>query len=254
MVMPWRWFILLCLLFFLLINLFFAALYSLSPQGLAPVETTYWQNFFFSVQTFTTVGYGALSPQNYFTGFISSIEAFTGVFSTALMTGLMFSKYSRPTAKILFADKILLTSMHGKKSIVARLANTRANRIMNADLSLTMLIDEKTPEGVSIRRFYDLPLVRPRTPIFALGLLVTHEVAPGSVLDHLIANQQSDIELLVSMEGHDETLGQTIYATKMYRYEEINFGGRFADILKRLPDGTRVLDFEPFHKIVDVKL
>ena len=145
-------------LLFLVINLLFAWLYKLVPGSLTTAATDFKSAFFFSVQTFSTVGYGTISPQNLYGNIIVVLEIMTGVVSMAVTTGLVFAKFSRPSAKIIYSKNLLFTQFDGNKVLMFRMANARSNNIISANVELHYLYSTVTPEGVSIVRFLPLKL------------------------------------------------------------------------------------------------
>lgn len=250
MKMSWGKLVLFFLGVYLILNLSFALLYFFIP-GAITGDQKFSNAFFFSVQTLSTVGYGSISPANTFGNIVSVVEMFIGMLSMALMTGLIFSKFSLPKDQIVFTNKALLTTLNGERTLMFRLANARSNRIMNAQIDFTMLKDEVTKEGIELRRFEELKLRKSKTPFFSLSLIGMHVVDETSPLYNMTDEQikSSSIEFVVSLLGHDDTYGQTIHATKMYQAHELVCGGRFADILFRDKDGSRLIDFKDFNKI-----
>src|SRR5579883_2903597 len=150
--------------FFIVFNLIFAAVYQLRPNDVANLSPAgYWGRFFFSVETLATVGYGDMHPQTVYAHVIAPIEIFTGMMSLALITGMMFALFSRPTARILFARHAVIREFDGRRTLMLRAANERQNVIMEATAQLRLIRDEQTAEGYRIRRIYDLPLRRSRS-------------------------------------------------------------------------------------------
>ncbi|MGH8269007.1 MAG: ion channel, partial [Steroidobacteraceae bacterium] len=147
--------------FFALFNLAFAAAYQMQAGDVANLNPGgYWGRFFFSVETLATVGYGDMHPQTVYAHVIASIEIFTGMMSLALITGMMFARFSRPTARILFARHAVIRQFDGVRTLMLRAANERQNVIMEATAQLRLIRDEQTAEGYRIRRIFDLPLRR----------------------------------------------------------------------------------------------
>ena len=147
-----------------------------------------------------------------------------------------------------------MTRQDGRNALMFRVVNSRTNRVMDAYTSLTVLYDEVSLEGVRFRRFIDLPLARPHTPVFALSITCIHHFEPEGLTDQMIKRYQSGegIEFYVSVKGLDDTFGQTIHADKTYRRSNLRFGGRFQDILSSDPDGSRTLDFANFDNVVEL--
>lgn len=232
------------------VNLFFACVYFLLNEGLNPQGLGFLDCFFFSVQTFSTVGYGVISPNSAAVHFITMIEIFVGMMSMALTTGLIFSKFSKPSARFIFSDKLLLTMSDTKPSLVFRVANARSNQVMDANIALHVLYDEINPEGVRYRRFKPLILAKSHTPIFALSWTVVHHQDPESqgLIDRLLRGE--NIEFVATINGVDETLGQNIHFSKMYRGGDIAQNRQFRDILSIDDEGRRVIDFHHFNELL----
>jgi len=205
--------------------------------------------FFFSVQTLATIGYGAMYPDSLASHILVSVEAIVGLLSTAMITGLAFAKFSRPRARILFTRYAVVAVRDGAPTLMVRVANERRNYVADAQMTLSVLRRERTREGEEIRRIIDLPMVRSSTPAFTLTWTGMHKVTPDSPFhqatpESLVA---SEIQLIVTVIGHDETFGQTIHARYSYDAKEILWNRRFTDVIHVDDHGTRLLDFTVFH-------
>ena len=207
--------------------------------------------YFFSVETMATVGYGKMAPVTFLAHLLVSFEALTGLLGFALVTGLIFAKFSRPTARVRFSRYAVIAQRDGVPSLMFRMANVRANQIVEAQIHLVFSRIEKTTEGEEIRRFHDLELVRSRNAIFSYSWTATHPIIPGSPLYGASpeALAASTAWVVVSLTGLDETLSQTVHARMHYGDDDIRWGARMADILTRLPDGSFALDFAKFDDI-----
>jgi len=237
--------------FFLLFNLVFAAIYSLQPDGIANLNPPgYCGRFFFSVETFATVGYGDMHPQAPFAHVIAAIEIFFGLMTLALLTGMMFARFSRPTARFLFARVAVIRPLDHQVTLMLRAANARQNIVMEATAYLRLLRQETTPEGFKIRRIYDLPLKRHRHPSFLFGWTIMHvidEASPlaGQTAESLAATQST---LLLSISGTDETTGQILMARENYDAKSLRWNHGFVDILTTT-DGVDYFDYTRFHEV-----
>ncbi|MGA3230021.1 MAG: ion channel [Candidatus Binatus sp.] len=236
---------------FLIANLVFAVGYYLDGGVENARYRSFADMFFFSVQTMATIGYGKLVPVTLFSNILVSIEALTGLLALALMTGLVFAKFSRPTARVRFSRYLVVGPRDGTTSLMIRMANMRANRIVEANIHVVLARNETTVEGESIRRFYDLTMTRNRSAMFALSWTAVHRIVEGSPLfgqtRDSLANGRS--EIVVSITGLDETFSQTIHARHTYELDEIIWGARFADVLILDPDGTRSIDYSRFDDV-----
>jgi inward rectifier potassium channel len=240
--------------FYLLINGLFASLYLLDPHGLTNVRPgSFADVFFFSVQTFTTLGYGQVAPVSMYANMVVVVEAFSGVLNIALATGLVFARVSRPRARVLFSGPAVITMHEGTPTLMFRVANARGNQIMEAGISVSLARQHVSREGYVMRRFDELKLIRNSTPLFALSWTVMHPIGTDSPLHgatrtSLIAQEA---EIIVLLSGTDETYAEKIYARHSYIPHDIHWDRRFVDILSLGPDGRRILDLGRFHDTDD---
>lgn len=240
------------ILFFVSINFIFAGLYVMVPGSITSTAHDFQNAFFFSVQTFSTVGYGTIAPQNIYGNLIVVLEIMTGVISLAVTTGLIFAKFSKPTSKIIYSKNLLLTKYDGENVLMFRMANARSNHIISAKVELHYLYPSVSAEGISIFRFAPLKLQRDYTPIFSLSWSVFHPVDAESPLYGKSAEEirALNYEFIVILNGTDGTFSQSIYNTNNYSNRDILMNHHFVDILERLPDGTRVIDYQKFDQTV----
>lgn len=242
-------------LFFTAFNLLFALLYGLDATGIANLDPPgYWGRFFFSVETSGTVGYGDMHPRTPYAHVLASIEILTGVTMFALMTGIMFARFSRPQARFLFARYAVVHSVDGLRTLVLRSANARQNIVMEANARLRLLRNEITAEGLAIRRVLDLKLRREQHPIFLFGWTLLHVLDEHSplVAETTESLRTSRAFLLLTISGTDETTGQTLMARHVYSPEELFWDYRFEDILSTDADGTDHFDYTRFHAVKPV--
>jgi inward rectifier potassium channel len=236
------------------INFLFALLYVAQPgciANAAPGDIE--DSFYFSVQTLATIGYGSMSPATRYGHLVVVLEALTGTLGVALVTGATFAKFARPTARVLFSAKAVVNVRDGVPHLVFRLANWRNNMVVAGQLSVVLLVLEKTAEGDTIRKPVELPLVRDRTALFALTWVPMHRIDRASpfwggeaAIERLRA---VGAELYLSFTGLDETLGQQIHARYSYRLEDIVLNARFVDVLTIEPSGRRTIDYAGFHDV-----
>jgi inward rectifier potassium channel len=234
-------------------NALFATLYVLAGDSIAGAEKgSFADAFFFSVQTLSTVGYGVMSPKGALGGTLVTLEAFIGLLGMAMASGLMFSKFARPTARVLFSSKIIITTRNGKPCLVMRMANGRGNEIVEATLRVSVLKPEVTAEGERMRRFHDLALTRNQTPLFTLTWMVIHEINEASPLfgETEASLREMNVRFIVTLTGIDSTFAQTIHARTSYFAEDIVWGGRFVDVTSQLPDGRLQVDYTKFDDVV----
>lgn len=237
---------------FCLVNLVFGTIYWLLPGSVANArDGVFLDYFFFSIETLATVGYGAMSPASLHGHLVASIEILTGMVGVALVTGLVFARFSRPTARILFSDRAVIRDFEGQRVLMLRIANERYNRIVEATATLSLVRVEVNAQGESFVRIHDLRLLRETTPVFALTWTLIHPIDERSPLFGLDAAQlaASRSRILASVRGHGENMAASVYAGCEYAADELVFDGRFVDILGLDPDGGRVVDLTRFHDI-----
>jgi inward rectifier potassium channel len=252
---PWLGFLLLACIFYVVINAFFAFAYLLGGDCIANAQPgSFSDAFFFSVQTLASIGYGAMYPKTTYANIIVTIEAMIGVVGIAVMTGLAFARFSRPTARVIFSRVAVITSHEGLPTLIFRTANQRRNMILEAQMRMYLMRDEITVEGYSIRRIYDLKLLRNQTPNFSLSWLVMHIIDESSPLYGMTAEllTHTNTLLMVSVSGIDETVAQVVHARHSYGANEILWNSRFVDIMHHTPDGNRYVDYNHFHDVLPV--
>jgi inward rectifier potassium channel len=235
------------------VNATFAALYlSLGPGAIANARPgSFADTFFFAFDTMATIGYGNMYPVSEAANLLSMVQAMIGLAGMAVTTGLVFAKFARPTARVLFSRVAVIQPFDGVPSLIFRMANARANQIVEAELSLVLTRRERTAEGETIYKVHDLKLRRSRNSVFSLTWMAVHPITPDSPLhgQDLAALQRDDVGLLASVSGLDEHFGQTIHARHAYDPQDLAFGMRFADILLEDERGDAVIDYRRFHEV-----
>lgn len=251
----WQFFALAAVLF-TAVNVAFALLYMAFPGSIEHARPgSFADHFSFSVQTLATIGYGAMAPATAPGHVLVTIEAFLGMLTTALVTGLTFARFARPTARVVFSERIAVTPRDGVPHMMFRMANGRHNQIVEATLRVVVLVTEVTREGERMRRPIELTLVRDRTAFFWLTWTAMHRIDAASPFhgeDAVAKLRAADAEIYLSLSGLDETFSQTVHARYAYALDDIAWGARFADVLTVHPDGTRFLDYGKFHDVVPV--
>lgn len=236
---------------YLAANVVFATLYDLGGDCIAGAHG-FKDLFFFSVQTLSTIGYGTMSPQTTYAHVLVTFQAFSGTLFVALVTGLVFAKFSRPTARVMWSKHAVLIERDGKRMLQFRMANERANQIVEANLRVALARTETTPDGERMRRFYDLKLQRDRNVIFVLTWTAVHEIDASSPLFGLSIDEMkaNGVQLIGSLIGLDETFSQQVHARHTYLPEDFVSDMRFADIIGAEPDGSRYVDYARFDALV----
>ena len=247
----WLRFMALVACVYLGVNLVFASLYWLDPNALANARPrSFVDAFNFSVETLGTIGYGAMSPKSAYANLLVTAEAFTSIALTAVLTGLIFARVSRPTARVRFTEQAVITGFDGKRTLMFRAANQRSNQILEATANVTLARQVVTQEGAAIRRFEAMKMVREMSPLFALTWTVMHVIDEASPLFGLDADGLRDIqaEIVVVLSGLDETFAQRVHARHSYTADEIVWDRNFEDVIYPMNDGTPrwVIDYTRF--------
>jgi inward rectifier potassium channel len=251
--LDWPQFFLLTAICYIVTNALFALLYLAGGDCIKNARPgSFLDAFFFSVQTMATIGYGAMYPSTDYANLLVTLEALIGLLGVAMATGLMFARFSRPTARVLFSRVAVITPHNGLPTLMLRVANERRNQILEAQIGLSLLRDEVTTEGLFIRRFYDLKLLRSQTRTFALSWVVMHVIDENSPLYGATPESLKEVQtdIVVTLMGIDETVSQTVHARHYYMTDEILWNMRFVDIFSKKPDGRRILDFNHFHDVM----
>ena len=233
----------------LVVNTVFAVLYWLGDAPIANARPGFEDLFYFSIETLGTVGYGAMNPQTRYGHIIATIEIFTGIALIAVMTGLVFSRFSRPRSRVVFAD-VLVAGLHdGKPTLMLRMANQRYNMIAGATAKLWLTRVEETLEGVRMRRVRELKLERPENPMFALSWTIFHVMDETSPLKAADAQMlaQAEASFVVTFTGHDESSGQPMLARRGYTHDALRWGHRYVDVLASDEEGRTHIDYTKFH-------
>src|SRR6202035_806038 len=210
-------------------NALFALVYLIPGDAITNARPgSFADAFFFSVQTMATIGYGVMAPATFYANLLMTFETAVGLMFVALTTGLVFARFSRPTARVLFSKVAVVSPYNGVPTLSIRVANQRQNQLLAAEVSMTLVRDETSEEGELTRRFYDLALVRDRSPVFALTFRVMRPIDANSPLHGLnyetLAEQHAEIVVIAG--GIDETLVQRVGARTSYLPHEILWAHR----------------------------
>ncbi|PWU12940.1 MAG: ATP-sensitive inward rectifier potassium channel 10 [Bdellovibrio sp.] len=250
--MSWPRFLALVAFSFCALNAFFATLYWLGGDTITNAEPgSFFDAFAFSNQTLATIGYGKLLPQGTYANVVVLVESVVGVNFAALVTGLTFAKFSRPTTHIVFTDKVVVVPFEGVPTLMFRMGNGRDTNIMDAEVKVVTLRKQVSREGLVMSRFIDLPLERSTSSFFMLTWTVMHKLDKASPFYGFSVEdfRQRGVELFISLVGFDETYAQTVHANWRYTPGDIHFAKKFVDVIETLPDGVRRIHFNRFHEI-----
>lgn len=239
---------------FLLVNLVFALVLYLGHAKISNAHG-FADDYWFSVQTLATIGYGYLAPEDALANAVVTLESFVGIMLTAMITGVVFARFSTPSAKVIFSSKIIIGPHDGKRTMMFRMANARSTAIVEATCHVYVTRDEVLVGGETMRRIYDLPLRRATSPIFSLSWLATHTIDDASPLAGMSreAIAASNMNVIVTFQGIDDRLAASVHTRYAYNTDDIVFDCRFADLFG-IDDrtGHRFLDFERFHDLEPV--
>jgi len=245
--MKWRTFLLLVLVLYFASNVVFGGLYALfGPTALVdtsaiPMENMFVRGFFFSVQTFATIGYGTIHPVGAAPNLLVTIESYYSLIANALITGVVFARFARPTAKVIFSDIAVIAPYRDTKALMFRLVNGRNNQLIEVNIKVLFarFVNEN---GRSVRRFDFLELERKNVTFLPLALTVVHPINETSPLYGLADDDyvRSDAEVLILLSATDETFAQVVHTRSSYKPHEIRCGYKFVNIYNEVEDGEPI--------------
>ena len=250
--LSWSEFFVVLILADLAINVVFALLYFAAPGAIANLPpNSLLDAFFFSVETLATVGYGVMAPATRYGHVVSSVEIFIGMMFTATMTGLVFVRFSKPKAKIIFADHPVITQHGGRAVLMVRVGNGRVNALSDAVARITVLLMAAAPDGQHFRRAFELKLTRSDMPFFPLTWTLVHELDASSPLHGLTEGSDmiEQLRMMLSITARDPSLGAQVHAAQGYRGSDISFGMRYADAVTWDGKDTSVADMRKISAI-----
>jgi inward rectifier potassium channel len=240
----WPTFVVAVFAFYGLITSLFAALYLARPGCITHARPgSIGDAFFFSIETLATVGYGVMAPANLYGHLVASSEIIAGMAFTAIMTGLIFVRFSKAKAKIAYADVAVIARHNGRPTLMFRIGNARASVMTQVRVEANALVKETTAEGGRYRRLHELPLARSSIPLFPMVLILMHEIDEHSPLAGLDPETltDSDLTIILSLEARDPQLAATVYDMKAYFARDVRPGMRFVDAVTQ-EDGHAVAD------------
>ncbi|HEY6258258.1 MAG TPA: ion channel [Xanthobacteraceae bacterium] len=237
---------------FLALNSVFAFVFYLGKQPVANAEPgRFLDLMYFSIETLATVGYGDMHPQTDYGHAVATVEIFTGMSFLAVMTGLVFARFSRPRARFVFARHPVVTLHEGKLTLMIRVANARQNTISGATARLWLIRGELSAEGQYFRRYYELKLLRNENPVFALSWTIFHPIDEDSPLSAATpdALAEADALLVLTLAGLDDNSAQQLNARQNYAHDQIRWQHRYVDISSNTEDGRMLIDYGKFHDV-----
>jgi inward rectifier potassium channel len=241
--LSWPQFAALILSIYLAVNLVFSIVYYVGRPCIAGADT-FADGFFFSIETLATVGYGHLYPESLYGHIVATVEIMIGMFGMAVITGLIFVRFSRPTARLVFSNTLVVGPFDGQPALMLRVANLRHHAMAEAEFRVMFVRDELVKEGEVMRRFYALPLQFDRLITFPVALTIRHIIDERSPLHGLTAAdlEQCDARVLASIVCIDTVIPAPVQSQRDYTWKDIRFGHRFVEIYTDLDDHRMAVD------------
>jgi inward rectifier potassium channel len=245
---------------FIVVNFIFAGIYyAIGPQyltgmiGSSQIEK-FWESFFFSSQTLTTLGYGRLSPIGFWSSAVAAVESALGLLAFALSTSLLWGRFSRPTAKVEYSLNALIAPYRGINGLMFRLINAGRSRLIELEVDVTMARTE-TVEGLDQRRFYRLKLELSKVSVLPTSWTVVHPINEESPLFERGQEEinHEETEILVMVKAFDETYSQNVYSRTSYKFHQIVCNAKFQPMVEDDADGVTVLDMDRLNAFEKVK-
>lgn len=260
--MSWPKFFIITAIGYITTNIIFGIVYLLigadSIAG-SPAEslTDYLLSaFFFSVQTLSTIGYGGLEPGNNFANIVVTIESFIGLLGVAIITGLLFARFSKPSAKILFSDRALIGPYKDINAFFFRIVNTRENQLLEMEAELSVVLYQMK-NGEKQRKFHKLDLEITKLTFFPLSWTIVHPIDDSSPLYKMTEYELNDAdpEFFVFLKGVDDTFNQYVYSRSSYKVSELKFGAKFRSIINDFDSNEKLtIDISKLSEFEEVNI
>jgi inward rectifier potassium channel len=202
----------------------------------------FWEAFFFSSQTITTVGYGRISPVGVLASSVAALESMIGLLAFAVATGLLYGRFSRPTAELVYSKKSLIAPYQDKTAWMFRIANARDNQLIEVEVQVVLSRIEPVEGGKAARRFYSLKLERSKVSFLSLSWTIVHPIDDESPLKGVTPEEfrESDTEFLVLIKAFDDTFSQTVHTRSSYNFDEVTWGAKFKPMFREDDGGKDV--------------
>lgn len=249
--LSWPRFVAFLLAVYFAINLVFAAAYALGGPCIGEMTTgSFPEALFFSIETLATVGYGHMYPATVYGHIIVTTEIIMGMFWVAVITGLIFVRFARPTARIVFSNCLVIGNFDGRLSVMFRVANLRHTTMAEAEFRLLYSRDERVAEGDDIRRFYELKVYPERMISFPAALIIRHTIDEQSPLHGITSErlEKEDAFFVASTLSLELVMAASVQSSQDYAWEDIRFGERFVDVYTELEDGRLTVDYGRLHE------
>lgn len=263
--MSWSSFFGLVILLYLFENIVFAGLYMLAgPENLRGLDDVtdgslfgqFWGAFFFSAQTLTTVGYGHISPSGYLTSSLAALESIIGLLAFALVTGLLYGRFSRPVARIHFSKHAIFAPYLDVNAWMFRIIHRRRNQLIDVQVEVSLSRLEMKADGTKYRRYYSLELERNQVNFFPTNWTLVHPITPESPLHGCTPEElaESDAEFLILLRATDDTFSQAVHTRYSYRYDEVLWGRQFRSMFDGRQSGMVTLNLKKLDESDEVPL
>ena len=254
----WTWFFSILFVGYIIFNLIFTIIYLyFGSENIVGISAEngpiFFQIFFFSIQTFTTVGYGTLAPFGIATQIVAAIEAFVGFMSFSLATGLLYGRFSRPRSKIIFADNFVFSKYENGYSFKFKMTNLRDVVLQDVEAKIITMFNKENKEGSMVRTYYELPITLPKIDIMALTWTLVHKIdveSPfwGKTKEEIV---RKNPEFLIFVNGFDEIYSERTRARKSYVVDDIIWNKNFDTNFKSLDNGKLIMDVRDLNDVID---
>jgi inward rectifier potassium channel len=259
--MPVGKFIMLIIVFYALMNFIFAGIYyAIGTEHLGGIGTDtdmngFWEAFFFSCQTFTTVGYGRVNPTGFATNIVAAIESLSGLMAFAIATGLLYGRFSRAKADLIFSDNAVIAPYKNINALMFRVAHAKKHVLNNVDAQVIIAMNIEEEHG-SVRRFFPLKLELSTINFLSLTWTIVHPIDEASPLFGMNADDlsNSNAEIMLLLKGFDDTFSQDVHKRSSYKHYEIIWGAKYVSLLTDVRRGVTVIDLSRMNEYNKVKL
>ncbi len=229
--------------------LLFAGLFALEPEGVKGAAG-FTDLLWFSLQTLSTIGYGGMTPVTVWANTLVTLESFLGLAGVAVVTAILYAKFSLPAARVQFSQTMPIHDRNGVPTLHLRLLNERTTPVLDVTLHVGVLIDESEGEH-QFRRLVDLPMVRTKVPVFAMAFTAMHVLDEDSPLHAIQQSPERMSFLIVTLKGIDDRTLQPVFARAIYHHDQLVFGKGFANMTSVGDDGLMDVDVRKLDELVE---